>query len=123
MATHRRSTVFCRIPLLLAAFGALALLVPISCSPNSQLIDAVSRGETEKVKALLDAGADVEAKDYDGFNTLTLGRDKCCRIFPRKNGVGNRAKQGIPNLILETSNQRGGAAWLIVPSRVRKALN
>ena len=72
MASHQRSTVRCPFLLLLAAFGALALLISISCSPNSQLIEAASRGETEKVKALLDAETDVEAKNNNGHTALML---------------------------------------------------
>ena len=76
MTSHRRSNVCCPIPLLLAAFGALALLISIpGCSAqnlDSQLIESASRGETEKVKALLESGADVEveAKYMDGLTAL-----------------------------------------------------
>ena len=76
MANHQRSTVRCPFLLLLAAFGALALLISIpGCSAqnlDSQLIESAGRGETEKVKALLESGADVEveAKHMDGLTAL-----------------------------------------------------
>ena len=74
MASYQRSADRCPIFLLLVAFGALTLLMSIpGCSVqnlNSQLIAAVSRGETEKVKALLESGADVNAKYMDGETAL-----------------------------------------------------
>ncbi len=74
MASYQKSAVHCPILVLLVAFGALALLIPISCSPNSQLIEAARRGETEKVKALLDAEADVNAEggEYGGWTALKV---------------------------------------------------
>jgi len=44
----------------------LALLIPIlACTQevNSQLIEAAKNGETEKVRAALDSGASVDARD------------------------------------------------------------
>jgi len=37
---------------------------------NSELIEAAENGQTEKVKSLLAAGADVNAKDNDGMTAL-----------------------------------------------------
>ncbi|MDA2938760.1 ankyrin repeat domain-containing protein, partial [Acidobacteria bacterium AH-259-A15] len=51
----------------------LALLNPIpACARdvNSELIEAARNGQTEKIQALLRAGADVNAKDAAGFTAL-----------------------------------------------------
>ena len=53
----------------------LALLIPIPAYAQdlgSQLLEAAKGGQTEKVKALLEAGADVEAKDNDGETVLMV---------------------------------------------------
>jgi rhomboid protease GluP len=43
-----------------------------AASPDKKLLKAAKRGETEKVKALIDAGADVNAKDEDGYSALMM---------------------------------------------------
>ncbi len=104
MASHQRSTVRCPFLLLLAAFGALALLISISCSPNSQLIEAASRGETKKVKALLDAEADVEAKNNNGHTALMLAA---------LSGNTDTAKALLEaGADLEAKNNNGGTALM-----------
>ena len=79
MASHRKPNVRCPVLVFLVTFGALALLIPLpACSQNlgSQLLKAASGGETEKVKALLKAGADVDAKDNDGWTPLMLAASR-----------------------------------------------
>jgi ankyrin repeat protein len=39
---------------------------------NSQLIEAAQNGRAEEVQALLEGGADVNAKDDDGQTALTV---------------------------------------------------
>jgi ankyrin repeat protein len=41
---------------------------------NEDLIEAASRGDLEKVKELLDRGADVNARDNNGKTPLDLAR-------------------------------------------------
>ena len=51
----------------------LALLIPFTAyaqDVNSELIEAAKNGQTEKVQASLDAGADVNGKDRDGMTAL-----------------------------------------------------
>ncbi len=51
----------------------LALLIPIpACAQdvNSQLIEAAQNGQADKVEALLEAGADANAKDNVGVTAL-----------------------------------------------------
>ena len=75
MASYQRSTIRCPFLLLLVVFGASALLVPIpaySQDLDSQLLETAEDGETEKVKALLESGADVNAKDLIGLAPLML---------------------------------------------------
>ncbi len=75
MASDQQSAVRCPVLLLLVVFGASALLVPIpaySQDLDSQLLEAAEDGETEKVKALLESGADVNAKDLIGLTPLML---------------------------------------------------
>jgi len=51
----------------------LALLIPIpACAQdvNSQLIEAAQNGQADKVEALLEAGADANAKDNVGETAL-----------------------------------------------------
>lgn len=58
-------------------FLCVLLTVP-SCTRdvNSQLIEAAANGKTERVKSLLDAGADAEAKDNDGMTALLAAVDE-----------------------------------------------
>ena len=73
MASYQRSTARCPIPLLLVAFGALALLIPMSAYAqdlDSQLLDAAKSGQTDKVQALLQSGARVNEKDNEGRTPL-----------------------------------------------------
>ena len=75
MASYQQSTVRCPFLLLLVAFGALALLIPIAAVAqddlDSQLMEAAWGGQTEKVKALLAAGADAAVKIF-GITALML---------------------------------------------------
>ena len=41
-------------------------------SPNPPLFDAVKKGDIEAVRKHLDAGADVNTKDEDGYTLLTV---------------------------------------------------
>jgi ankyrin repeat protein len=41
-------------------------------SPNSTLFDAIKKGDIEAVRKHLDAGADVNTKDEDGYTLLTV---------------------------------------------------
>ena len=56
----------------------LVLLVPIPAYTqdlNSGLVEAAKNGEIERVQALLNAGADVNAKDNDGKTVLMWALD------------------------------------------------
>ena len=55
----------------LTLFVALFSLIP-ACSQNvnAELLEAAKSGRTERIKGLLDAGADVNTKDPDGFTPL-----------------------------------------------------
>jgi len=78
MASYQKSTVCCPILLLLMAFGALALLTPIPAYAqdlDSQLMEAAKKGQTERVKSLLDAGAKVNAKTGSGLTALMSAAD------------------------------------------------
>lgn len=50
---------------------ALLISIPaIAQDIDSQLIEAAKNGQAEKVQALLEVGADVDAKDEDGITAL-----------------------------------------------------
>ena len=50
---------------------ALLILIPACMqNVNSELLEAAKNGQTERVKDLLDAGADVDTKTADGFTAL-----------------------------------------------------
>ncbi len=75
MASYQKSTARCPFLLLLVVFGALALLSPIPAYAqdlDSQLIEAATFGQTWMIKALLEAGADVAAKDDNGVTSLRV---------------------------------------------------
>ena len=61
----------CRLYLCLLVAGVVILAAghPATASP---LIEAASMGDTEKVQTLLAQGADVNAKDNDGFTALMM---------------------------------------------------
>ena len=55
----------------------IAAVVVVGCatptqSPNPPLIDAVKKGDIEAVRKHLDAGADVNTNDEDGYTLLTV---------------------------------------------------
>ena len=55
----------------------IAAVVLVGCatptqSPNPPLFDAVKKGDIEAVRKHLDAGADVNTKDEDGYTLLTV---------------------------------------------------
>ena len=54
----------------------IAAVVLVGCattqSPNSPLFDAIKKGDIEAVRKHLDAGADVNTKDEDGYTLLTV---------------------------------------------------
>ena len=55
----------------------IAAVVLVGCatptqSPNPPLFDAVKKGDIEAVRKYLDAGADVNTKDEDGYTLLTV---------------------------------------------------
>ena len=54
-----------------ALFVAFLTLVP-ACRQdvNSELLEAAKNGQTERVRGLLDAGADVDTQNDDGFTAL-----------------------------------------------------
>ena len=55
----------------LAMLVALLISIPtIAQDINSQLIEAAKKGDTVSIKTLLDAGADVNAKNGNGFTAL-----------------------------------------------------
>ncbi|MCH7804350.1 MAG: ankyrin repeat domain-containing protein [Acidobacteria bacterium] len=57
--------------MIIAMLLALLISTPaIAQDINSQLIEAAKNGDTVSIKALLDAGADVNAKNEDGLTAL-----------------------------------------------------
>jgi hypothetical protein len=55
-------------------FGTLATTVQATSEQDQQLIDAAEDGDLEKVKALIAAGADVNATDILGDSLNGCGR-------------------------------------------------
>ncbi len=54
--------------MIVAILAALLISIPaIAQDINSELIEAAKKGDTVSIKALLDAGADVDAKDTDFY--------------------------------------------------------
>ncbi len=54
-----------------AMFMALLISIPAYAQDiDLQLIEAAKKGDTVSIKALLEAGADVNAKDNDGLTAL-----------------------------------------------------
>ena len=63
------------IALLVVLLGSLTTCTQQEVNPgpqdvNSELIEAIRYGQAETVQGLLDAGADVNAKDSNGLNAL-----------------------------------------------------
>ena len=57
--------------MIIAMLLALLISIPaIAQDINSELIEAAKNGDTVSIKALLDAGADVNVKGEDGYTAL-----------------------------------------------------
>ena len=44
---------------------------------DGQLVEAAARGESDRVRALLDGGADIEARDKEGKTALMIAANRC----------------------------------------------
>ena len=61
-----------------SAMGALCLLLAMTCVSASaeNFPDVCKTGTPEQIKAMIDVGADVNAKDKDGNTALDHAREK-----------------------------------------------
>ena len=92
----------------LVAFAAVALLIPnpaYAQNLESQLAEASLNGDTEKVKALLDTGAQVNAKTESGLTALMYAADSghadtAQVLLSRGANVNAKDKDDITVLIL-----------------------
>jgi hypothetical protein len=54
------------------------MLIPLTAyavDPNAELFEAARRGDTATVRALIAKGADVDAKDHEGWTALQMDKE------------------------------------------------
>jgi ankyrin repeat protein len=96
---------------------------------KNELLDAASKGDNSKIKRLLKAGADIEARGkYDGYTALIWAArnnhtETCRLLIKRGANIETKDKEGMSALMWATSFGNTETAELLKLYLVRKMLD
>ena len=99
-----KTKVYITVTIIVSLISLLSTSTPYAGNVNSDLLTAARQGDTNQVKALLDKGADVNAKDKYGDTALMgaaeAGNTDVVRVLLDKGAdVNAKSKDGVTALM------------------------
>ena len=70
-----KTRLYITVTIIVLLISLLSTPTPYAGNINSDLLTAAMQGDTNQVKALLDKGANVNAKDEDGLTALMYAKE------------------------------------------------